>query len=212
MAHAAATYAAQLIMVDQPIKHSLVSHTAHVTVALANEAAQTAQACADHWQAAFDGAFSAVLDTEATFEKATILLGDGTDTPSAAVASGPAQAGGSNIQGTSPQVSALLKKITAFAGRKNRGRMYLPFCLDDAGVNQAGLITGDAPGLIQDGCDALLTSLSGFDVPMVICNRAMAIDGATGKPYVVEYQLGAPVTQLVIENYVATQRRRLVRT
>lgn len=212
MAHDPTTYGAGLILVDQPVAHSAVSHVAHVTLACANEGTWTAQQCADKFQDAWNGAFTATLDTEATFEKPIILLGDGTDTPATAVAANPAESGALALACPSPQVALLLKKITALAGRKNRGRTYLPFSVDEAGISQSGLVIGDAVTDVQAACDAVLTSLSTFDIPMVIANRLMGVDPDTDKPYVIEYTVGPPVTQYILESYVATQRRRLVRS
>jgi hypothetical protein len=47
---------------------------------------------------------------------------------------------------------------------------------------------------------------------MVISNKVLALDVITGKPYVTEINAGPEVTSVIVEDHVATQRRRLVRS
>jgi hypothetical protein len=47
---------------------------------------------------------------------------------------------------------------------------------------------------------------------MAIANKTLALDVVTGKPYVTHIGTGPEVSSLTVENHVATQRRRLVRS
>lgn len=212
MAHGLPTYDSGLVMVTQALRHSAVSHLALVTYACTNDGALSAQECADAVQNAWNGSWPIMADNNCTAEPPEILLGDGTTSPLYALAAGPPVVGTSNIACPSPNIAMLIKKTTALAGRKNRGRMYLPFHLDESGIDEKGLITGDAPGLAATATSIFMDALVANDLPMVIANRATAIDGATGKKYVSAYHTGATVTGFNMEPYVATQRRRMPRS
>lgn len=95
----------------------------------------------------------------------------------------------------SPQVAALVQKLSGLAGRRNRGRMFTPSPSDD-GVGATGLISGPVLAAMQTGMDAFLSDLDTLDVPMKILHTDPAF---------------APtdVTLLEVSNRVATQRRRL---
>lgn len=96
---------------------------------------------------------------------------------------------------SSPAISIVVKKLTGFAGKKFRGRMYLPPAfLGEANVSNAGII--DA---------ATVTSRQ------TICSNWLAdmIAGAND-PVLLHRDGSAPtaITQLSVESMVGTQRRR----
>lgn len=102
-----------------------------------------------------------------------------------------------------PQNSAyLLKKQSALGGRKNRGRMYLP-CPPESNIGDAGTvntsiitaINAAAVGLTVGG--AIVNAFDFLGGPVIL--HEAAIDDPT------------PVTDLVTDRYIATQRRRLRR-
>lgn len=208
------TYDAGLVLVDQPLTHPSTGHVAHLTFACADTAAQTAQTLADNFQDNFNIAFQPFVDSAVTIEKPTVLRGDGTTTPAVAVASAVTVMGGAPIDGPSPQVCALFKKITALGGRGNRGRTYFPYLLADDAIHEDGSISlGTLVDDLNDAAANFHAGLVGNDMPMVICNRHHAAN-PTPPPdtYVDAYHTGATVTQYFLEVKVATQRRRLVRS
>lgn len=208
------TYDDGLVLVDQPLLLDSMSRTAHLTFACTDDGAQTAQQIADAWHTNFTTVMSDALSDQVTIGKATVKRGDGTTTPSVAVAAGATVAGTADV-GTlpSPNIACLLKKITSLAGRENRGRTYLPWAFGEAGISDTGLLTGDQIAVVQTQASLLLTELASDDIPMVICNRIISAN-PTPPPatYISRYATGATVVQFTLEAYAATQRRRMPRS
>lgn len=106
-----------------------------------------------------------------------------------------------------PQNSAMLfRKRTSAAGRRGRGRLYLPG-IQEQDVSALGVIDGAVVTALQARADAWMDWLTGVEVgsvayPPVILHRTEGI-GVEPPP--------TPVTALVIDPVIATQRRRLRR-
>lgn len=105
-----------------------------------------------------------------------------------------------------PQNSAVLvSKNTAFGGRKNRGRMFIPLMAESSQVDNVGNIATTKVNFLQSGFTAFLDKLSGPSViggiaaPMVILHNDTG--ASTPDP--------TPVTSLTVKSVIATQRRRL---
>lgn len=100
-------------------------------------------------------------------------------------------------QPPSPQVACITKKRTALVGRRYRGRMYLPASfLVATDVGPSGIIATTPLGLLQARMNATLDALADDDVPMVLFH--------TESPFT-----ATPVTNLVVESLIGTQRRRV---
>lgn len=97
--------------------------------------------------------------------------------------------------GTPPQVALLIRKETGLAGRRNRGRMFLPQPGNN-NVGEDGLVNATPLATYQAAADAFLADLATNLVPMVILHEDSGI-------------APTPVSALVVSNVVATQRRRL---
>jgi hypothetical protein len=97
-----------------------------------------------------------------------------------------------------PCNSALLvKKRSLLSGRANRGRYYIPWCLEESVVGEFGQI---GPTTITDHQaiqDEFLTALTTEGVPMVILHNG------PGTP--------AGVSSLTVDPVIGTQRRRIGR-
>ena len=102
-------------------------------------------------------------------------------------------AGGEPGDQAPPNVAWLLTKRTALGGRANRGRMFIPGP-PEAFITASGTMAASA---LQTAADDFLDALATTGTPMVILHNG------TGDP--------TPVTQLISEPRVATQRRRLRR-
>ena len=211
MAHDPATIAADLVLVEQPLTHTGVAHTALLTYACHNTSSSNPQAIADAVQTAFNDNIPPNLDNNVTAGRPTIQLGNGTAVPEVAIASGATVDGSVSAEFPPPTVAVLAKKVTGLGGRKNRGRLYIPWAADEAAVAESGQIDSGQVSDLQVTFTAWLADLVTADLPMVIANRTISIDPDTLKPYVSAFTLGADVTQLLCENYVATQRRRMPR-
>lgn len=100
---------------------------------------------------------------------------------------------------SSPQVQCLVKKVTGAAGRKNRGRMYVPD-VAEAVVDQSGVINVTGRGRADLVATAFFTGVLGvaadFTVPVLLHTDATTPTVIVG---------------FTVEVKAATQRRRLER-
>lgn len=111
--------------------------------------------------------------------------------------SAPALVGTDPDQSVPPNVSLLVAKHTDFGGRAGRGRFYLPGISEEQVANNGGVNGGFLAGA-QTLFDAFLAAHIADDVPMVLLH-------GPGSPLV----LPSPITGLVVQTRVATQRQRL---
>jgi hypothetical protein len=109
------------------------------------------------------------------------------------------------LQMLPPNVTYLLKKSTAFAGRAFRGRIYLPF-VDNGAVSEAGVVSG-----------ARMTALIAAAAALFTAPGTGSSTGVTGWWLLHRAEPGvtppAPtqITNISTTSMVATQRRRLER-
>ena len=104
--------------------------------------------------------------------------------------------GTQSILPPSSNCSILVKKTSGLVGKKNRGRMYVPpFNITEADIDPKGIITPAERDAMQFFYDNMLGDLAGADLPMVILHHE------AGTP--------TPVTSLLVEGLLATQRRRM---
>jgi hypothetical protein len=95
----------------------------------------------------------------------------------------------------SPAIAVGVKKQTSYAGKKYRGRFYLPPAhLGESSVNAGGVIDGTTLGNIQDNCDDVLTQMTTEAYP------AYLLHGDATAP--------TPINALIVRSNVRTQRRR----
>ena|SRR5690349_21378239 len=100
-----------------------------------------------------------------------------------------------NAEPVSPAVAVGVKKQTSYAGKKYRGRMYLPPAfLSEANVNGAGVIDGSTITGLQSRADDWLAEMNSIGLPMYLLHS----DATTP----------TPVTDLIVRDNVRTQRRR----
>lgn len=209
--HPAPTVENHLGLIMQPITSTSVGHTAQVTCAIFNSTALSAQSIINLWQTAWNARIAPVLDSNSTSQKPTIILGNGSNTPGLAVATGAAAAGGIAAAFPPAVVSLLVKKNSAFAGKKNRGRMYIPFAVAEPDVGPDGLIGGAVLATLQTHFNSLLSDNVAVAIQPVISNKTLVTDPVTGKKYVTAVTAGPNVTSFQCETHVATQRRRMPR-
>lgn len=160
------------------------------------------EALADDISLLFDTTLGTEMDNQVTSGPVTLRIGQ--ESGEALTVVGSQQYGGALSQSSMPSnVAALIKKSTARGGRRGRGRFYLPWCLADADVDDAGAIGAKAAALTADATSFLsgLNAVGIDGAPMVLLHR----EGETPE--------GGPndVTALTCDLVVATQRRRLGR-
>lgn len=130
-----------------------------------------------------------------TINSIRVKNGPGEDGPFSEVAAViPGTVSGSVVP---PNTSLLVKKVTGQGGRRGQGRMFLPG-LDESEVDGTGTVGSSRRTAVGTDLNALLLSLSGADLDMVVLH---------GDPGFAPLD----VTALVVQTKVATQRRRLRR-
>jgi hypothetical protein len=189
----------QFTMVHATIAHAAVSTVGFKVATPPYTQGQLASALA-----AFALAVKPMHDAEVTYSKAVALVGN--DGPplryeATGVVVGTRTAGVISP----PNVTYLIKKSTAYAGRRYRGRMYLPF-VQSLGVTQTGQLTGPEQTLLVTSAAALFSGLvaAGPNASELSLLHAESALSATPAP--------TPVAALLASSIVATQRRRLERT
>jgi hypothetical protein len=137
-----------------------------------------------------------------TFRGCHVIINTG-----AGFASGESDPGepgtGGGAETVPPNTAMIFRKGTGFAGAGNRGRMYMPgFSLADADVNNDGTI--DATPLatiainLENWLTETLTNVTAVDGFFLLHEQASP---GPGTP--------TAITQFLLEDTVATQRRRL---
>lgn len=170
---------------------------------LAGEIAATpwSQADTDTLYSEMVGAVEGLYDSEWTFPQLTVLAGN--DGPALRFVTTGNEAGTrSTVTSPPPNVAYLLRKNTSFAGRRYRGRMFLPGS-SNGGIQQGGILSGAEFTLVDAAAGALDNVFQGvgsanLSQPVLLHSEAPTTP--------------TPVTSLSAELIVATQRRRLVRT
>lgn len=97
-----------------------------------------------------------------------------------------------------PNTAVLVKKTTASGGRRNRGRMFIPAVISEAGVNNSGQIDPAFLAARQTIADDFLDDTIGVTG---VGNMVILHSEAPSTP--------TTVTSLIVDQTVATQRRRL---
>jgi len=139
------------------------------------------------------GSMSDLLSDQYTQEGTYVLLSIGGVEQSAFDPDGGAGA----VAGAppSPAISVGVKKQTSYAGKKYRGRFYLPAgYLTEAGIDAAGVIDSSKVSALQGGMDDVRTGMNSLGYPMYLLHS-----DATAP---------TPVNALLVRPNVRTQRRR----
>jgi hypothetical protein len=183
-------------LISVPLSPNFMTRGAFVTFGVANQAAlatppEIAEAVWDPW----NDNFGSRIDTDVLMGPIHVQQGTGSGVNSGDGTS--SAAGTSALDACPPQVAILIQKFTGLGGRANRGRMYLPFAMDQTGVSQGGQIDPTVVTATTDAMNGLIADLAAADLPMVI------LHAGAGLP--------AEVISGTAESLVATQRRRVGR-
>ena len=206
-------YANGLVLASTKIVHSLVSRPAYITYALHDlDNSKTAQQWADYLQLNFATDMKPVIDSQAVISSTHVLKGDGGPTPFTATSTAAPTAGTSVTTSPPPQVAVLVKEATGVSGRRNRGRMYFPWAINESAIDEAGVITPADLASFQARLDLWFPHLnSATHWQMVVANRFYDAPWTDPNRKLIQVTYGSTVTALTAANVVATQRRRLVR-
>lgn len=146
------------------------------------------------------GSLNSVMDATATLTRIRVSLG--TDGGEDLVSdTSHTTAGGSIMSTLPPNCAVLVHKRTARGGRRGRGRLFIPWCVNETDVDEAGIILAAKVTSLQTAMAAFLTALSTNTVPMVVLHNAGLT--APGPPDL--------VTSMTVDRLISTQRRRLGR-
>ena len=123
-------------------------------------------------------------------------------------ANGPPIAGSGGLAGTShpPNVAYLARKQTAYAGRRNVGRLYIPG-VPEAGADGLGNVDAALITTWNTKLGTLFSRLTQYN-PEIVHSKQW---DPTEEPNPPTPALPTPITGLVLDNVIATQRRRLHR-
>ena len=199
-----------LALVVQPLLRSDLPRPALLTFAFKDvtpPSTGSAQTFINFFQTTFNSRFQAQLDTEVSIQLATCKVGDGSSTPFEATATGALTNGTGAISPPPPNCALLIKKSTGVAGKKNRGRTYVPWSVDMSHVSETGVLDNAFLAAEQVHLDGFLADFVGNGTPMVIANKVLS--SPTPPNYVTNIHVGAEVLTYKLENQLATQRRRL---
>ena len=133
------------------------------------------------------------------FELTSVLVKYGPDATGPSIEIGASVNGEHAGVGAPPNVAYLLKKITADGGRAGRGRLYVPG-VPEAQVDSAGLLTSTVRNGLDAGWEAFAAAFVAEAIGFVVLHQ-------DGSPI----STPSPITSLVVDNRVATQRQRLRR-
>jgi hypothetical protein len=152
------------------------------------------------------GSYYALFDSSVTATSIRVSLGtDGSEDLIGELAIN--RAGVTTKSSLPPNCALLVHKVTTRGGRRGRGRMFLPWTISENNCDEGGLIDSSTLTDLSGKTNMFLTQLNSAGVPMVVLHQASkpntAHPTAPGPPN--------PVTSLVVDKLVSTQRRRLGR-
>jgi len=203
-----------LVLLTTFIRHDSYARLAAVTYA-ADDATlnASAQVWADVFQANFADDWKDNLDNQAVILRTDVIKGDGTSTFTVGSSTAAGTRGTASMSALPPNCAALVRKQTAVGGRKNRGRLYMPWILNEGSVDQMGNIDNSDVLSYQSDADDWLDHFDDAGAGgMVIANRVYDLPWDNPARKLVSIDMGPVVTALVVEPIIATQRRRLVRS
>lgn len=140
------------------------------------------------------------LDATVTASQFVVRVGHELTDPTVGLATN-STVGGSGHNSPPVNVAVLLMKRTSRGGRKGRGRMYMPWWVDESIVDPVGTINSPWTTNLQGAATAYLALLLAAGIPMQLMHRGPTASTDTPNQ----------VTSLVLSPIVATQRKRLNR-
>lgn len=147
------------------------------------------------------GSLNTIMDSQVTMTQVRVSMGTDAGGGDLVYVLNTSVVGGKSGSSLPPNCALLFKKTTARGGRRGRGRMYLPWALDETLIDETGAIP--TPTVTAATAAALVwrLALNSRGCPLVILHAPGKT--ATGAP--------DPVTSMVADRLIATQRRRLGR-
>lgn len=188
--------------IDMSFRHASYQRDAHVTMGVEIDSFPGAGAVAEEVLDAWMDTLNIRLDSNVTLRQVEATIGQDGGDPLVGIAIN-STVGGASGNSVSPGQAVGIRKNSLLGGRRNSGRMFLPWFLPENNVDEVGIINPTTLDAIQVQATAFwaalvsAVSLSG----MVILHRT---GGSSVPPPTV-------VTSLQVDNVVSSQRRRQVR-
>lgn len=161
--------------------------------------AAVATALLNAWQAA--GSLNTIMDSQVTMTQVRVSMGTDAGGGDLVYVLPTSVVGGKTGSSLPPNCALLLKKTTARGGRRGRGRMYLPWAVDESLVDETGAIPAPTVSAASVAAGVWRIALNSNGCPLVILHASGKT--ATGAP--------DPVISMSADRLIATQRRRLGR-
>jgi hypothetical protein len=200
-----------LCLITQSLQRGDLARQAQLTYAVRNPTLLTTQQVANEFQASFNTNITLNFDSDVTAEPTFVRQGNGTRVVQEAVASGAAGTGLASPNVAPSNVAYLWKKTTGTGGKKNRGRTYVPWIVQNGQVSEIGVIDSTTTAFWLTQLETFRADLITRGIPMVIANRTLVITPPQVRPHVDALTTGPDVISYAPEKLVATQRRRLGR-
>jgi len=166
------------------------------------------QSTNDDVSAAWEEVVAVTCDDSLTYTKLTTQINDSTNVLDfETISNTPGGLSGNNILPLNNAV--VVKKLSGFAGRRRRGRLYLPGIPEDA-VDDNGLVLGSFIATIVDAMETFRTTCATTVSPN--CNCAI-LHRDISKPAKPAYELSSAPHTLIssfsVDPVVGSQRKRL---
>lgn len=153
---------------------------------------------------AWTNGWAAHYDNNVTFTGCRVLVGQDAADPLVGWYEGSQKGQAGNRQTVSPAIALLIEKRTGLGGRRNRGRMYLPWAVPENVLSEAGTISSQGMAPLRQSAQAFFENFSDTPIEENGIEHMALLHGAF---------LGPPteVTSLSVSPVVSTQRRRQTR-
>lgn len=182
-----------------PMKHDRVTRPAAVTFGVREvEDEFPPDEMADQILLSFSASFAALLDSEVEVGPAIVTFDQG-EQGRGSISGSNRFRGARNVSSVPSNTAVLFRKNTGRIGRPGRGRMFMPWYIQNTEVDEVGTLTNAALDARTTAGAGFLTSLNSRGLEMVILHDE-DVPGTTTPSL---------VTSLVPDPVVGTQRRRL---
>lgn len=174
-----------------------------VTMGFDGSAGGPGQSIADGLKAAWlTGTSAANMSNEYTFVGVTVRYNEGGGPSALNVYESLSNTPGTFVSAMPPSNCAVLvRKLTATAGRRGKGRMYLPcFSVGEGNVDTRGAIATATRNNQQGFMNSFLAAFTGVVNPVLLHTQK---EGAPAPP------APTPITSLVVADRIATRRLRM---
>lgn len=153
---------------------------------------------------AFVNAWGGFYDNNVTFTGVRTVVGQDGAEPTIGFHEGDTKGAGGNRESTSPAIAVLIDKRTGQGGRRNRGRMFLPWAATESWVSESGVISSAGMNVLREAAGSFFDNVKGDGTFAYGSDGMYVLHG----PFHGEPTL---VTSLSVSNIVSTQRRRQTR-